>query len=38
MVDTSFVIAYPLTKTKVRGIGDEKKNTEGIGGFNGYYS
>ncbi len=38
MVDTSFVIAYPLTNHKVRGISSEKKNTEGVGGLNGYYS
>jgi len=38
MVDTNTRIAYPLTKHKVRGISDEKKNTEGVGEFNGYYS
>jgi len=38
MVDTKFRIAYPLTKNKVRGMSNEKKNTEGVGGLNGYYS
>jgi len=38
MVDTNIKIAYPLTKLKGRGISSEKKNTEGVGGFNGYYS
>ncbi len=38
MVDNNFRIAYPLTKDKVRGISNEKKNTEGVEEFNGYYS
>ena len=36
MVDTNIIIAYPLTKLKVRGISYEKKNTEDIGGYSGY--
>ncbi len=38
MVDTNMRIAYPLTEDRIRGISNEKKNTEGVGGLNGYHN
>ena len=36
MVDTYFQIAYPLAKTKVRGIGNgQNKIREVVGGYDG---
>ena len=35
-VDSNIRIAYPLTQTRVGEISNEAKNTEAIGGYDGF--